>query len=83
MSGGGADRSFGELFAALARETITPVPQELHQTSTELGQRATGVSTELAVLAGERLSFMWPSRGSSRQSPVASAILDSGDGCRP
>lgn len=50
MSEGRDDRSLGELFAELARETSTLVRQELRQAGTEMSQRVTGVGKEVAVL---------------------------------
>jgi hypothetical protein len=51
MAEGRDDRSLGELFAELARETSTLVRQELRQAGTEMSQRATGVGKEVGVLA--------------------------------
>ncbi|MBA3379665.1 MAG: phage holin family protein [Chloroflexia bacterium] len=51
MAAGRDDRSLGELFAELARETSTLVRQELRQAGTEIGQKATGVGKDLGVLA--------------------------------
>jgi len=51
MADGRDDRSLGELFADLARQTSTLVRQELRQAGTEMGQRATGVGKDVGVLA--------------------------------
>jgi tetrahydromethanopterin S-methyltransferase subunit C len=50
MSEGRDDRSLGELFAELARETSTLVRQELRQAGTEMSQRVTGVGKDIGVL---------------------------------
>lgn len=50
MAAGRDDRSLGELFAELARETSTLVRQELRQAGTEMGQRATGIGKDAALL---------------------------------
>ena len=50
MAEGRDDRSLGELFAELARETSTLVRQELRQAGTEMGQRLGGVGKEAGVL---------------------------------
>lgn len=50
MAEGRDDRSLGELFAELARETSTLVRQELRQAGTEMGQRLTSVGKEAGVL---------------------------------
>lgn len=52
MSAEREDRSLGELFADLARETSTLVRQELRLAGTEISQRATGVSKEIVILVG-------------------------------
>lgn len=51
MAEGRDDRSLGELFAELARETGTLVRQELRLAGTEVSQRVTGVGKEVALLA--------------------------------
>lgn len=51
MAAGGDDRSLGDLFADLARQTSTLVRQELRQAGTEMGQRASGVGKDVGVLA--------------------------------
>jgi len=51
MAEGRDDRSLGELFADLARQTSTLVRQELRQAGTEMGQRVSGVGKDLGVLA--------------------------------
>lgn len=51
MADGRDDRSLGDLFADLARQTSTLVRQELRQAGTEMGQRATGVGKDVGVLA--------------------------------
>lgn len=50
MAEGRDDRSLGELFADLARETSTLVRQELRQAGTEVGQRAAGIGKDIGVL---------------------------------
>lgn len=50
MAEGRDDRSLGELFAELARETSTLVRQELRHAGTEMGDRLTGVGKEAGVL---------------------------------
>lgn len=55
MAEGRDDRSLGELFAELARETSTLVRQELRQAGTEMSQRATGVGKEVGLLAAGAL----------------------------
>ncbi len=52
MAEGRDDRSLGELFGDLARETSTLVRQELRLAGTEMGQRATAVGKEVGVLVG-------------------------------
>ena len=52
MVEGREDRSLGELFGDLARETSTLVRQELRLAGTEMGQRATAVGKEVGVLIG-------------------------------
>jgi hypothetical protein len=51
MAEGRDDRSLGELFADLARETSTLVRQELRQAGTEMSQRASGAGKDVAALA--------------------------------
>ncbi len=51
MAEGRDERSLGELFAELARETSTLVRQELRQAGTEMSQRVTGVGKEVGLLA--------------------------------
>ncbi|MBA3275631.1 MAG: phage holin family protein [Chloroflexia bacterium] len=51
MTEGRDDRSLGDLFADLAHETSTLVRQELRQAGTEMGQRASGVGKDVALLA--------------------------------
>ena len=51
MAAGQDNRSLGELFADLARETSTLVRQELRQAGTEIGQRASGVGKDVGLLA--------------------------------
>jgi hypothetical protein len=50
MAAGKDDRSLGELFADLARDTGTLVRQELRQAGTEIGQRATSVGKDVGQL---------------------------------
>ncbi len=50
MAEGRDDRSLGELFADLARETSTLVRQELRQAGTEVSQRAAGIGKDLGLL---------------------------------
>lgn len=50
MSEGRDDRSLGELFAELARETGTLVRQELRLAGTEVSQRVTGVGKDVGLL---------------------------------
>lgn len=52
MAEGRDDRSLGELFGDLARETSTLVRQELRLAGTEVGQRATAVGKDIGVLVG-------------------------------
>jgi hypothetical protein len=51
MAAGQDNRSLGELFAELARETSTLVRQELRQAGTEVGLRASGVGKDVGLLA--------------------------------
>jgi tetrahydromethanopterin S-methyltransferase subunit G len=46
------DRSLGDLFADLARQTSTLVQQELRQAGSEVSQRASGISKDIGVLVG-------------------------------
>ena len=53
MQGRGSkdDRSLGELFSALARDTSTLVRQEVQLAKTEMGQKATRVGKDVGFLA--------------------------------
>jgi hypothetical protein len=50
MAEGRDDRSLGELFGDLARETSTLVRQEIRQAGTEMGERVSGVGKDVGVL---------------------------------
>jgi len=58
MAAGQDDRSLGELFADLARDTGTLVRQELRLAGTEVGQRASGVGKDIGLLlAGAAVGY--------------------------